>query len=171
MQHRINIGDFHGDVWPEPEVLSHCILTKKGIEELQKTGNDNWGLGVDGLYRTEHLPPLSWKTKSQPTRVQADLQFWIDPDLGILLYYTKSGGGYSEYCLSKGDMMRLHSWVRTLHGDLRPVGLYIPFDRAWAAIREFMEREGELPQAIEWVDARNIPPGTFPDPWEHPEIT
>ena len=43
---------------------------------------------------------------------------------------------------------------------------YIPFAKAWPAVKEFMETEGQLPKAIEWVRAEDLPPKTFPDPWE-----
>ena len=45
-----------------------------------------------------------------------------------------------------------------------PVGLYIPFDRAWLAVQEFIETEGQLPTSIEWVRNDDLPDGTFPDP-------
>jgi hypothetical protein len=45
-----------------------------------------------------------------------------------------------------------------------PVGLYIPFAKAWPAVKEFIETEGALPTSIEWVKNSELPPGTFPDP-------
>jgi hypothetical protein len=51
-----------------------------------------------------------------------------------------------------------------LHGDLRPIGLYIPYEKAWLAVKEFIETDGNLPNSIEWVPGRELPPGTFPDP-------
>ncbi len=39
-------------------------------------------------------------------------------------------------------MSRIKERVRTLHGDLMPVGLYISFAKAWPAAKEFMETEG-----------------------------
>ena len=45
-----------------------------------------------------------------------------------------------------------------------PAGLYIPFDRAWLAVKEFIETEGRLPTSIEWVSNADLPEGTFPEP-------
>jgi hypothetical protein len=86
------------------------------------------------------------------------------PGLGVLLYYTKTGGGYCEHFTWKGDMRRLKEWVRTLRGDLRPIGLFVPFPTAWKAVKEFMETDGQLPKSIEWVANSDLPPNTFPDP-------
>lgn len=54
--------------------------------------------------------------------------------------------------------------MRTLHDDPMPVGLFIPFDQAWLAVKEFMETEGNLPTGIDWVSSNDIPDNTFPDP-------
>ena len=85
-------------------------------------------------------------------------------DLGVLLIYTKRGGGNRIEFASKGDLSKLRQWVRTLHDDPMPVGLYIQFAKAWLAVKEFMETEGRLPKSIEWVKNCDLPPGTFPDP-------
>ena len=66
---------------------------------------------------------------------------------------------------SKGDLSRLGEWVRTLHGDARPIGLYIPFAEAWQAVKEFIESDGELPKSIAWISAEDLPNNTFPDPF------
>ena len=31
---------------------------------------------------------------------------------------------------------------------------------------QFLEREGELPTAIEWIRGKDLPPETFPDPYQ-----
>jgi hypothetical protein len=78
--------------------------------------------------------------------------------------YEKIGGGFDELYSSKGDMSRIGEWVRTLHGDQRPIGLYIPFEEAWKAVKKFIETDGELPKSIEWVENATLPEGTFPAP-------
>jgi hypothetical protein len=89
---------------------------------------------------------------------------WANPDLGVLLVYTKWGGGHEQVFSSKGDLGRLREWVRGLHGTPLPVGLFIPFEVAWKAVKEFIETDGELPRSIEWIANRDHPPNTFPDP-------
>jgi len=87
---------------------------------------------------------------------------WGHPDLGVLLIYSKWGGGVKEMYSSKGDLARLRKWVRSKQGTLLPVGLFIPHGTAWKAVKEFMETDGELPTSIEWVANRHLPQGTFP---------
>jgi hypothetical protein len=79
-------------------------------------------------------------------------------------YFDKRGGGHREVYSSKGDLSKLKQWVRTLHDDPMPVGLYIPFAKAWLAVNEFMETDGKLPSSIEWIKNSDLPEGTFPDP-------
>jgi len=65
---------------------------------------------------------------------------------------------------SKGDLTKLREWVRTLHNDPMPVGLFIPYADAWRAVKEFIETDGALPKSIEWIANSDLPLGTFPDP-------
>ena len=97
-------------------------------------------------------------------RIDVDLDMWGHPEHGVLLIYSKWGGGYKETYSSKGDLHRLREWIRSLHRTPLPVGLFIPFDKAWQAVKEFMETDGALPKSIEWIANRDLPPNTFPDP-------
>jgi hypothetical protein len=45
-----------------------------------------------------------------------------------------------------------------------PIGLFIPFEEAWKAVKEFMERDGALPRSIAWISSKDIPEEAFPDP-------
>lgn len=148
---------FLGKGWPPASSLEPYFLAPKGKEWTFDTGNDNWGLGIEGVEGTAHLEPYK-------TRIDINLLMWGYPGLGVLLYYTKTGGGYREHFTSKGDMTRLKEWVRTLQGDLRPIGLFVPFPTAWKAVKEFMETDGQLPKSIEWVPNNDLPANTFPDP-------
>ena len=87
-----------------------------------------------------------------------------DPNFGIMLHYQKRGGGNKEIHYSRGDLTRLSEWVTTLHGDRMPIGLYIPFEAAWKAVKEFIETDGLLPTCIAWIADAEIPLGTFPEP-------
>ena len=51
-----------------------------------------------------------------------------------------------------------------MHDTVLPVGLFIPFKKAWIAVKEFIETDGKLPRSIEWIANRDLPPNTFPDP-------
>ena len=143
--------------WPAPEEIAPYFLAPKGQEWSYSGGNDSWGLRAEGLYETEALD-------FGKGRVDAELSMWGNGEHGVLLIYSKRGGGYRETFSSKGDMTRLHEFVRTLHDDPMPVGLYIPFREAWKAVKEFIETEGELPKSIDWIANKDLPPNTFPDP-------
>lgn len=143
--------------WPDPKELEPFFLAAPGHEWSYAGGNDNWGLSVEGLYGTEALA-------AHKDRVDAHLNMWGLPDLGVLVIYEKFGGGYRDAFTSKGDMGRLREIVRTLQGDPMPIGLFIPFAEAWKAVKEFIETDGELPKSIAWVANKDLPPGTFPDP-------
>ena len=121
------------------------------------SGNDSGGLSLEGVDGTENLPQFKGRT-------DVELMMWGNPELGVLLIYTKTGGGFREAYSSKGDVTKLRQWVRTLHDDPMPVGLFVPFAKAWLAVREFMATEGQLPKGIEWVKNSELPAGTFPDP-------
>ena len=143
--------------WPSPRELEPYFLAPPGKEWSYSGGNDSWGLRAEGLHGTEGL-------ELGKGRVDAELAMWGHPQHGVLLIYSKWGGGYKDTYSSKGDLTRLGEIVRTLHGDPMPAGLYIPFREAWKAVKEFIETDGELPKSIEWVRNRDLPPNTFPDP-------
>lgn len=146
-----------GPGWPPPEELKPYFLAPKGKEWFYAGGNDTAGFTLEGVEGTEHLP-------EGRGRIDIRLSMWGNPELGVLLIYSKRGGGHRETYSSKGDLSKLRQWVRTLHDDPMPVGLYIPFAKAWLAVKEFMETEGKLPTSIEWIKNSDLPEGTFPDP-------
>jgi hypothetical protein len=129
------------------------LRVSAGSLKIETTAR-RWAKGVDG---TEHLA-------QGKGRIDIELMMWANPDLGVLLIYTKWGGGHEQAFSSKGDLGRLREWVRGLHGTPLPVGLFIPFEVAWEAVKEFIETDGEIPRSIEWIANRDLPPNTFPDP-------
>lgn len=146
------------DGWPAPETLRPFFIAAHGQEWFDTGGNDGALLSADGLYGTENEDHLAGK------RVDLDLYLYGMPGLGVLLIYHKHGGGYREEYSSVGDLGRLKEWVRNLHQTPLPVGLFIPFPRAYEAVKEFIETDGQLPKCIEWVANKDLPEGTFPDP-------
>jgi hypothetical protein len=160
----IHFDDFDSNGWPPPSALEPFFLAPKGKEWSYRGGNDNWGLDIKGLYGTADKPSVE--------AVNAGLSMTGNPRLGVFLHYRKWDGRIrqSQTYVSKGDLRRLGDYVRTRQQDLLPVGLFIPFAKAWRAVKEFMETDGELPKGIAWVDSRDLPPNTFPIPgfewWE-----
>jgi hypothetical protein len=155
--------DFDYEGWPAPKSLESYFLTAEGRKRFIVDGNDSWGLGIWGVDGTEHLQPYK-------DRIDIDLTIQGNPELGVLLCYDKSGGGQGMSYYSKGDLTRLHEWVKSTHDDLLPVGLFIPWERAWQAVKEFIEREAALPTSIEWINATDLPPNTFPGPLLGPNV-
>lgn len=155
---RVNFQDYHGPYWPEPSKLEPYFLAAGGEKWLSSGGNDSWGLDIQGLYGTAHLP--------ERDRVNVHLYMTGHPDHGVQLKYNRWDGRVRKLSIyaSKGDMRRVTEHVHSMHGTLLPIGLFVPFPVAWRAVKEFMERDGELPASIEWVDSDDLPPEAFPDP-------
>lgn len=158
MKKRTYFDTYDGPGWPEQSWLARYFLTDAGRRQAfdDPYGNDSWSLRIDGLEGTEHLPQFNG-------RVDLVLTIIGSIDHGVLLCHQKWGpNGVGNY--SKGNLLRLREYVETAHGDLKPVGLFISFEAAWKAVKEFMERDGMLPKSIPWIAAPDLPPGTFPGP-------
>jgi hypothetical protein len=149
--------DFVG--WPDPKDLERYFLAPPAECWFFETRNDGAAIYAEGVDGTEHLSPNG-------DRIDLNLTMYGHPELGVLLTYTKWGGGLKLMYSSKGDLSRLAEWVRTMHDTPMPVGLYVPFDKAWNAVKEFIETDGQLPKSIEWIANGDLPPGTFPLPHE-----
>jgi hypothetical protein len=143
--------------WPDSKWLERYFLTSSGRRDFFASGNDSWGLKAEGVDGTDHLPPMKG-------RVDVDLTILGHPDLGVLLHYFKYGRVPPTAFYSKGDLTRLRQTVKTAHGDKMPIGLFIPFETAWMAVKEFMERDAALPTSIEWLAGADIPADVFPPP-------
>jgi hypothetical protein len=74
------------------------------------------------------------------------------------------GGGLKDTYYSREDLTRLNEWVCTVDGDLMPIGSFIPFEQAWFAVKEFMERDGALPNSIAWISGVDLTDQAFLDP-------
>jgi Immunity protein Imm1 len=163
MKKRVYFDVFDGPGWPAPNELRRYFLAPPGRRWTFETGNDSWGLSAQGIEGTEHLP-------LGKGRIDLDLTMLGNPDHGVLLHYDRAGGGRRDSYYSRGDLRRLREWVLTLHGDLMPIGLYIPFETAWLAVKEFIETDGALPKSVAWIAGDDIPGDAFPRPWKHGAI-
>lgn len=144
--------------WPEPAEIEHYFLGPPGTRWFFETRNDSAGFSADGINGTENLDD------EDERRIDIELNMWGDPDHGVMLIWSKWGGGFEEMYTSKGDMSRLRDLIRTTHDTPMPIGLYIPFEEAWKAVKDFLEADGERSTQIEWVENSTLPKGTFPDP-------
>jgi hypothetical protein len=158
MNKNVYFDRFWGDFWPTQAELKPYFIAAADDEWFDHTGNDSASLSLQGLFGTEDKPIGNG-------RKDINLKMWGRSGLGVLLIYDKYGPvGFRDAYTSKGDMSRLGELVRSTHDTPLPVGLFIPFDKAWLAVKEFMDTEGQLPKSIEWVRNADLPPNTFPDP-------
>jgi hypothetical protein len=145
--------------WPSPDELQHYFLAPPDQRWTFHDGESpSWGLDAEGVDGTEYLP-------ANKGRIDIHLTLVGHPDQGVLLQYRKLGGGHKDIYYSKGDLTRLEDlvWIGR-EGDLMPIGLFIPFDRAWLAVKEFIETDGALSKSIDWIADADIPDEAFPDP-------
>jgi hypothetical protein len=156
MKKHIYFAEFVEDRWPSPDRLQDYFLTTEGQSRLFDGGNDSWGLNAYGVDGTEHLLPGKG-------RIDIYLTIVGHRDLGVLLQYRRWGGRKDTY-YSRGDLNHLLDHVETVHGDLMPAGLFVPFPTAWSAVKEFIEHDGALPASIAWIADKEIPREAFPSP-------
>jgi hypothetical protein len=152
-------GDFDGPYWPAPEQLQKYFLGPSAKHQWPFPRHYDCGmLSGYGLYGTEHLPD------DQSVTVQ--LNVTGNATAGAMLQYSKWDGRIRRRATynSSGDFNRLREFVRNTEGFLLSKGLFIPFETAWNAVKQFIESDGELPTNIEWIARHQLPPGTFPDP-------
>lgn len=162
MRKRSSFDAFDRWSWPDPKELEPYFLAPPGERWTFETGNDSWGLALEGVDGTEHL-------KSYKGRIDIRLGMWGHPEHGVLLMYEKVSVDSDETYYSIGDRSRLGEWVRALHGDPLPVGLFIPYERAWIAVKEFIDTDGMRSSAIDWIAAQDLPPNTFPNRFHMPD--
>jgi hypothetical protein len=148
--------DHSGFGWPDEKWLAPYFLTSAGRQTAFGIDNDCWGVTAECVEGTEHLP--------REKQIDIDLTILGNPDLGVLLFYERWSATDGKVFYSKGNMKMLRRWVKTKHGDHRPIGLFIPFEPAFQATLEFMKSDGALPKCIEWVASSDLPEGTFPQP-------
>jgi hypothetical protein len=151
--------EYVGPGWPDPSELAPYFLTDAGRRKAFDEDNDSWSLRIDGLEGTGHLPQFNGRV---------DLVLTIVGSMrhGVLLLHQRWGpNGIGHY--SNGNLLRLREYHETMHGNLEPIGLFLPFEEAWKAVKEFMDKDGVLPKSISWIAVPDIPPGTFPGPFEH----
>jgi len=152
--------DHWGDGWPDLAGLEACLTNPDRRLRYFKRHRDGGGsFFIEGLYGTENLDP-------QRGQVEASLYMDMHPDYGVKLQYSKWDGRIQQVATfhSKGDLSRLKKFFRTGHGTPLSLGLFIPFEPGWKAVREFIERDGELPTAIAWISSKDLSPDVFPLP-------
>jgi hypothetical protein len=162
MRKRASFNKHWGRGWPEPKTIERYFFGKQSHPWFADTRGDSAMFSLEGLDGTEKLLP-------HEGRKDIRLSIWSHPEGGLLLMYERTGSDIDETYYSAGDLNRLREWVRTLHGDPMPVGLFIPYERAWIAVKAFLETDGTRSMDIEWISAEELPPNTFPDRFNMPK--
>jgi hypothetical protein len=157
MRKHANFGEYWGAGWPDPGAIERYFVGPQENPWFREERADSAGLTAEGVGGTDHL---------QPSKGRVDIHFYLTGHRahGVSLCYQKWGGGYKDTYYSKGDLGRLREFMRNLHGRLESPVLFIPFDDAWRAVKDFIESDGALPKSIDWIKSRDLPPETFPDP-------
>lgn len=147
-----------GNGWPELSQIEPLFLDPVARAQYFAKGRDGGNFSVEGLYGTEGLP-------IRGGLVSATLFLHMSPQYGVTLQYTKWDGRIQKQSSynSKGNLGRLNEFVWSFHGTPLSVGLFVPFEDGWRAVKEFIQAEGELPKSIVWVSGNDLPPETFPD--------
>ena len=149
--------DFPYWSWPTPAQLKPYF--EPGEPDWADGGNDSWGFTLEGVGGDPNA-------RRGRGRLDLRLNLWGDPRYGVLLWYHRDGIEDGMNLYSRGDMSKMGSYMRTLHDDPMPLGLFIPFEKAFLAVEDFINGEGKLSERIEWVPAHELPLNAFPDPLE-----
>src|SRR5688572_16997585 len=141
MMRKVAYFDSHGGPgWPEITSMEHYFLAPRGKQWMFDTGDPDGMLILEGVDGTENL-------EEEIGRVDIRLTMWGNSNLGVLLIYSEWGGIHEQTYSSKGDLSRLREIVRSDHNTPLPIGLFIPFERAWKVVKEFMQTDGQLPKS------------------------
>ena len=156
--HKITRFDGLPSPWPEPKMLEPYFLGEKGRRWVFEKDTDQAALVAEGAEGTEHLG-------RNEGRVDIDFFLVGHPSIGVQLTHRriKRGSGRNESFSSISNTAYLDRYYRDRYGSLIAIGLFIPFEDAWRAVKEFLETDGALPKSIEWIAGRDLPPDAFPD--------
>jgi hypothetical protein len=156
MDKRANFDTHWGPGWPDARTLEPYFLGGRDKRWVFEHGGDSGSFIAEGTDGTEHL-------QFGQVPIHLHLFVWGNPSLGVLLMYHKWGGPRRDSYNSKGDLTRLDQYYQSADGQVLPIGLFIPFEDAWRAVKEFVETDGALPKCIEWIAERDLPSDAFPD--------
>jgi len=155
MRKRAYFDTYWASDWPALSWLEPYFLAPAGKRWSFESDNDGGSLTLEGIEGTQDLG-------TGTGRIDTHLMMAGHRDHGVMLQYFQMGGGAGPNCYSRGDRDRLYQTFETKEGDRIPIGLCIPFEIAWRAVKEFIERDAALPQSIEWIASRDLPKNVFP---------
>lgn len=159
MRRRAYFDKLWGEDWPAIDWLEPFFHGSPGQVAPLQLDQREGSFYIEGVDGTGDLPRYSG-------RVDISLMLWANPERGVMLEYRKFGHGIDVTRFSKGDLRLRLNWVWSKYGTPLSAGFFVPIDRAWVAVKQFIQADGALPNAIEWVDERELPADTFPLPEE-----
>jgi hypothetical protein len=159
MQTRINFGHYWGNQLPPLQALKDAFFSNDANAWFKNGGNDSASITFQDIDNSGH-------STLEDGRVDSSLQLVGHSKFGVFLFYDRTRW---RRMASKGNMEDLKVFVRTLHDDLRPLAFFVPFDKAWLAVHDFISSGGQPSSAIEWIDMRELSGEIFPDPRHVPK--
>lgn len=146
--HVCSIGSFFASRWPAPEEIRQYFF-----EDLDWEADGSFFLyGAQG---TENEDPYS-------KRIDISLAVFLIPDVGMVLHWSKAGGGHSEHFYSRGDVLLYGQFASDGLGELISGAFVISPDQAWLAVTDFILRDGCRSDRIAWLDEADLPDEAIP---------
>jgi hypothetical protein len=159
MKHFVNLHDLWGSRWPAVTEVRRYFIEPREKAWLDARASGDGSLKVVGLFGTDDERP-------EIEKVKATLYFKADNLHGVMLGHNFWDGRTrkKEEFVSRGDLTRRVEFLTSPEGDKVSLGLFVPFEMAWLAVEDFMNGQGERSKRIDWIDSRDLPADTFPEP-------
>ena len=157
MKRFISINGFECNRWPAADQLEQSFLDPARRNWAFWDGGGGGYISVSGLDGTENEP-------DGPNRSNARIAIRAHRKHGATLdhHWWDGKRRVSTSHLSLGstsDMTKLP------HLDNRQpfaVGLFIPFELAWLALKDFMVDPIHPSKSVPWINAKDLPPSAIP---------
>lgn len=79
------------------------------------------------------------------------------------LHWHTRGPIEHEHYFPKGDLNLLREYCYVGQSGPYPVGLFVPMEVGWIAVKDFLEKDGVRSPRIQWISAYDLPPNTRTD--------
>jgi len=123
---------------------------------------------------TSAAEPL-WEKELDPVLIYAagdTTEFWLlmnwKKGAGLSIdYWHKAALSHpiSRYISQAGSELA-SEFVETENGVTAPAGSFLPWDRAWLVVRDFLRAPEVLPASVPWTDTKTL---DWPDPYPEDE--
>lgn len=149
-----SIGTIFRNSLPRIEELQHYFFSYSG-KEWATGGASGASFIIYGLNDTDQEEPFRGRIDAHLAVIDHSLE-------GMYLYYSKTGGGFSEHYFSIGDLAKVSEMVTSRAGDPLSKALFTTRENAWLAVVDFIEGVGVRTDKITWAKPEDLPPEAFP---------